>query len=90
MSTDHVSDLSTLIERTKGINEWLMNASPSCFAEQRHLKDGSVERAYWHYGYMVALSDAVRILTGTSPLSAGRDNRRPGTNSSCSPASPDE
>ena len=90
MSTEHVSDLSPLIERTKGINKWLTDISPSCFAEQRHLNPESVERVYWHYGYMVALSDALRILTGESPLTEERDSRPRGTNKACFPASPDE
>jgi hypothetical protein len=90
LSTDHVSDLSPLIERTKGINEWLMEVRPSCFSEQRHLKEGTVERAYWHYGYMVALSDALRILTGESPLIDLRGNPPPDTRSSYSPVLPDE
>jgi len=90
LSTDHVSDLSPLIERTKGINKWLTTVGPSCFAEQRHLNPDSIERVYWHYGYMVALSDALRILTGESPLSEGRDSLPRDTDSSYSPVSPDE
>ena len=90
MSTDHVSDLSPLIERTKGIKKWLMEVRPSCFAEQKHLNEGTAERAYWHYGYMVALSDALRILTGETPLTGVRGNPPPDTHSSYSPASPDE
>lgn len=80
MSTDWVSNLSPLIERTKGINEWLTNVSPSCFSEQRHLNAGSVERTYWHYGYMVALNDALSILTGESPLTEGRGSQPPDMN----------
>ena len=90
MSTDHVSDLTPLIERTKGINKWLIEVRPTCFAEQRHLHEGTVERAYWHYGYMVALSDALRILTGESPLIDVRGNQPPDTRSSYSAVLPDE
>ena len=32
--------------------------------EQRHLDAGTPEREYWHYGYMVALRDVIRLLTG--------------------------
>ena len=90
MSTDEVSDLSPLIERTKGINEWLKSVHPSCFIEQEHLNEGTTERAYWHYGYMVALSDALRILTGSSPLTTERGNQLPGRSSTYSPALLDE
>lgn len=67
-----------------------MEVRPSCFSEQKHLNDGTTERAYWHYGYMVALSDALRILTSASPLTEGRDNPPLDMRNSCSPASPDE
>jgi hypothetical protein len=33
------------------------------FAEQRHLDPGTIERAYWHHGYLAALRD-VLALTG--------------------------
>jgi hypothetical protein len=82
LSTDHVSDLSPLIERTKGINKWLMDVGPSCFAEQRHLNAGSVERVYWHYGYMVALNDALRILTGEAPLIQASNSQQQDTRNS--------
>lgn len=71
MSSDHVSDLSTLIARAKGINKWLGEVDPSCFSEQQHLNDGSSERVYWHYGYMVGLNDAIRLLTGKGALTHG-------------------
>jgi hypothetical protein len=67
-----------------------MEVRPSCFAEQGHLNEGTAERAYWHYGYMVALNDALSILTGEGPLTEVRDSQLPGTRSSYSQAVPDE
>ena len=90
MSTDYVSDLSPLVERAKGINKWLMEVRPSCFAEQRHLDEGTIERAYWHYGYMVALNDALRIVTGEAPLTRAPGNQRQDMRNSSPPALPDE
>lgn len=90
MSTDYVSDLSPLIERTRGIEEWLLEVRPSCFSEQRHLNEGTTERTYWHYGYMVALNDALKILTGKSPLTEGRYTPPQDTHGSYSPGVPDE
>lgn len=82
MSTDHVSDLSPLVERTKGIEEWLLKIRPLCFSEQRHLNEGTIERTYWHYGYMVALNDALTLLTGKGPITEGPYSRSQGTHSS--------
>ena len=90
MSTDHVSDLSPLVERAKGIHKWLTEVRPSCFAEQQHLNEGTVERAYWHYGYMVALNDALRILTGEAPLIQASGSQQRDTRNSYPRASLDE
>lgn len=86
-SCDNTLDLSGLIARTRGIQKWLKRAHPSCFANQEHLNEGSKERAYWHYGYMVALNDALKLLTGDGPLS--HDTPELGTSSACSSVLPD-
>jgi len=33
---------------------------------QKHLDEGSSERAYWHAGYASALADIVRLVESTS------------------------
>jgi hypothetical protein len=54
---------------------WLEQHCPECDKEQAHLQDGSRERAYWMYGYLVALRDVLRRLkkgsgqkNGSGPL----------------------
>ena len=47
-------------KRADGIREWLKENAPEVVDEQKHLNDRSVERAYWHYGYMIALRDVLR------------------------------
>lgn len=37
------------------------------FTEQRHLDPGTVECAYWHHGYLMALRDVLNL----SPASKG-------------------
>ena len=44
------------------MSEWLRENAPYCFADQSHLDANTVERAYWHYGYLVALKDVRRLL----------------------------
>ena len=41
---------------------WLRANAPQVVAEQKHLDENTTERAYWHYGYMVALRDIEKIL----------------------------
>lgn len=55
--------LDDLQKRISKIEEWLAVNAPYCSSEQRHLDEGSRERAYWHYDYLVALRD-VRAALG--------------------------
>jgi hypothetical protein len=60
----------SLRKRADGIDAWLQEIGNSCKTEQRHCEEGTVERAYWHYGYMVALRDVLDLLQHYSqPLS---------------------
>lgn len=53
-----------LIRRNRdAIREWLDEAAPLAAVEQRHLDEGSPERAYWHHGYQAALTDVIDMLT---------------------------
>lgn len=47
-------------DRLAAIESWLADNAPYLMADQKHLDDGSPERAYWHYGYAVALRDVLR------------------------------
>jgi hypothetical protein len=49
--------------RAEGLREWIKQNAPNCFVEQKHLDEGSVERAYWHYGYLSALQDLLKVMS---------------------------
>ena len=51
---------SRIIKRKDALRDWLARDHPEC-GEQRHLDGGTTERAYWHYGYMMALKDVLRL-----------------------------
>lgn len=51
-----------LRERAEGLSAWLREHAPYCSEEQTHLDAESRERAYWHYGYAVALRDVLELL----------------------------
>ncbi len=61
---DAVLDLTVVEDRARALREWLQENGANCFSEQRHLNEGTPERVYWHYGYMIALQDVLRFLTG--------------------------
>jgi hypothetical protein len=66
---DCVQDLSAVERRIKDTAEWLKKNGGNFSSEQKHLDEGSQERIYWHYGYLVALKDMMRFLTGEAPPS---------------------
>lgn len=67
MSNATKSAIDAFDRRIEGIREWLRENHPHVADEQKHLDGGSVERAYWHYGYLVALLDArARLARGDS------------------------
>ena len=59
---DLIFDIERLERRVRGIQKWLDENGRGCQEEQKHTRAGTVERIYWHYGYMVALMDVLRYL----------------------------
>jgi hypothetical protein len=48
--------------RADELRAWLDAHAPQCREEQKHLDEGTAERAYWHYGYLSALQDVLRTV----------------------------
>jgi len=60
-------DFSSALEsRRDEIAKWLKMNGPECGEEQRHLDEGTDERTYWHFGYLVAIRDVLELLGDTS------------------------
>jgi hypothetical protein len=64
MPNDSAVDFCLVQARMQDISDWLKKNGRGCFDDQKHLDQNSQERIYWHYGYMVALMDVCRYLTG--------------------------
>lgn len=62
-----MADLGSVVSiarsRAEELAEWLKVNAPHCSREQRHLDEGTRERAYWHYGYLSALRDILALLS---------------------------
>lgn len=54
-----------LQKRHDDLLEWISENAPQC-SEQRHLDEGTTERAYWHYGYLMALADMLALFGSAS------------------------
>jgi len=59
---DTIVDLNSLESRARGIQDWLDKNGRGCQEEQKHIRADTTEKIYWHYGYMVALMDVLRVL----------------------------
>ncbi|MGA9364526.1 MAG: hypothetical protein WBW16_09185 [Bacteroidota bacterium] len=51
-----------IAKRIRGIESWLKKNGRRCQEQQLHLEKNTTERIYWHYGYMVALMDILRLI----------------------------
>jgi hypothetical protein len=51
-----------LRDRASELTKWLAEHGSDCQEIQARLDSGSVERIYWHYGYLVALRDVLRLI----------------------------
>ncbi len=50
--------------RVAKMRQWIQKYGQGCQNRQTHLEPGSVERVYWHYGYLSALQEVERLLSG--------------------------
>jgi hypothetical protein len=53
-----------IVERLEGMKKFVAENRES-LREQKHLDEGSPERAYWHAGYASALTDILNLVSGT-------------------------
>lgn len=51
-----------IAQKANAIGEWLEKHHPYVIKEQRHIVEGTPERVYWHYGYLVALRDVQDLM----------------------------
>ena len=66
--------LERIEARIDALRQYLLQECPECFTEQRHTREHSQERIYWHYGYFVALRDVLKLITRRNE---GSDNSFP-------------
>ena len=72
-------DVRSIGERANQLADSICESSAECIGEQRQLNEGSRERAYWQYGYMVALRDVLRFMADNEPGRGNAPNPRAST-----------
>lgn len=60
-----------IVERIASLEQWMRQYGSCALREQRHLYKDSVERAYWNYGYLMALREALALVTDQDSSSEG-------------------
>ena len=66
MMADELASIDVIDRRIARLTKWLQEVAPEITAEQDHLNEGSRERSYWHYGYLVALRDVRKLIAGSN------------------------
>ena len=51
----------------EALETWLKEHAPQVTEEQAHLDAGTDARAYWNYGYLMALRDVLNSMDGITP-----------------------
>jgi len=60
------SQIEAISQKADALALWLAEHAPYCEASQKHLDQGTVEQAYWHYGYVCAIRDILAIVDAES------------------------
>ena len=64
LGTELTMSLEKIRERERDLKAWLRENAPEVAQEQKHLDADTEARAYWHFGYAMALEDVLALLSG--------------------------
>lgn len=56
------AQMRAISDKVAGLTRWLAENASYCETTQKHLDEGTVEQAYWHYGYLCALRDVALMI----------------------------
>ena len=56
------ASVESINAKAAGLTRWLAENAPDCETSQKHLEPGTVEQAYWHYGYACAAKDLLGLI----------------------------
>lgn len=74
---DESIEFRRIEDRCRELRQWILKRAPQCVIEQKHLEEGSQERAYWAHGYLSALLDVQRLfLRGVPSPQSENDGER--------------
>ena len=62
-----LAQIQAVKEKINRLTQWLGEKAPYCETDQKHLDPGTLEQAYWNYGYLCGLKDVIALIHPGSP-----------------------
>jgi len=59
--------VQAMSDKVRAMTRWLAEKAPYCETSQRHLDEGTVEQAYWNYGYVCGARDFLALIDRLLP-----------------------
>jgi hypothetical protein len=56
------SQIEAISDKAEALLRWLSENAADCATSQEHLDPGTIQQAYWHYGYVCALRDILALV----------------------------
>ncbi len=60
------SRIQAISDKANAMTRWLAVNAPHSETSQKHLDPGTIEQAYWHYGYVCASRDILAVIEAES------------------------
>jgi hypothetical protein len=61
-----LQQIQAIVDQANALERWLSEHVPYVETSQKHLDPGTLEQAYWHYGYVCALRDVLAAVNRES------------------------
>jgi hypothetical protein len=65
-SSIELQQIQAIVDKANALERWLSEHVPEVERSQKHLDPGTLEQAYWHYGYVCALRDVLAVINRVS------------------------
>jgi hypothetical protein len=65
-SSIELQQIQAIADKANALDRWLSENVPYVETSQKHLDTGTIEQAYWHYGYVCALKDVLATVNWKS------------------------
>jgi hypothetical protein len=57
-----LAQIQAIKVKVNRLTHWLAENAPYCETDQKHLDLGTLEQAYWNYGYLCGVRDVLSLI----------------------------